>query len=475
MRHRPSRRSFLGSVAAAAALVSFGPTTGAPLDLDFGELLDQLRDGMQRHNVPGAAVGLVAGGRAWTGGLGVTNLDAPLALTEDTLLPVGPLTPVLTATAVVRLIEQGRLQLETPVRAWIPDFRAGAETTAQQVTLLDCLTHRTGWWGDDYTDTGSGDDALARYVAGMGGLPQTAPYGRFWSYNLAAYSVAGRIIEVVTARTFEDAIRTLVFEPLRMERASFNVSDVMSQPVSIGHRDGEPRVIRPFGAPRGLNPALGALLSMRDLVRFVRFHLGDGAPSTILPLLAYMRAPRTEPGAGDWLALDGFGLGWMLWGPQRQRFAGVLGSTPDGQHLLVLLNADRDFALALFGNSTGAPAMIRELTTWTLSRALGIVTGPLAVVDVLPEQLEPYVGRYVFDDRTSRALAPRRYEVEARDGMLTLGEGDRPPSRVRFTGPDAIVAVDGPLAGLRADFLRDPLGAVAWLRIDWRAVPKARR
>jgi CubicO group peptidase (beta-lactamase class C family) len=475
LHHRISRRTFVGGLAAGAALTSVRRVAGAPLDVEFGELLEQLREAMRRHDVPGAAVGVVAGEREWAAGVGILSEDAPLPLNEDSILPIGPLTSVITATAIIRLIEQGRLQLETPIRASIPNFRAGTEMASQQATLLDCLTHRTGWWGDDYTDTGSSDDALARYVAGMGALPQTAPYSQFWSYNIAAYSVAGRVIEVVTGRTFEEAIRALVFEPLRMERSFFNVVEVMSQPVSIGHGSGEPRIIRPFGAPRGLNPALGALVSMRDLLRFIRFHLGDGAPPVSLPLLAYMRAPRTEAGPAEWLALDGFGLGWMLWNPQRQRFAGVLGSTPDGQHSLVLLNAERDFGLALFGNSVGAGAMLRELATWTLGRFLGLVDLPPAAYDLPIEQLQPYVGQYIFENTTSRALVPRRYEVSLRDGTLVLRDSESPPARLRFTDRDTVIAVDGPLAGLRADFLRDTQGAVGWLRFGLRAVPKAGR
>ncbi|MCS6802336.1 MAG: serine hydrolase domain-containing protein [Chloroflexota bacterium] len=473
MSHRLSRRAFVGGLAASAALASVQRTGSAPLDIDFAELLNRVGEGMQRYNVPGAAIGVAAGGREWTAGLGVTNVEAPYPLSEDTLLPAGPLTPALTATAIIRLVEQGRLQLETPIRAWIPDFRAGTESTARQVTLLDCLIHRTGWWGDDYTDTGSSDDALARYVAGMGELPQTAPYGLFWSYNVAAYCVAGRVIEVVTGRPFEEAIRALVFAPLRMDRSFFNVVEVMSQPISIGHGESAPRVIRPFGAPRGLNPALGALLSLRDILRFLRFHLGDGAPSMLLPLLAYMRAPRTEAGSAAWLALDGIGIGWLLWSAQRQRFAGAVGSTPDGQQLFVLLHPERDFALAIFGNSSSAHALIQELTTWMMSRVLNIPENPPAFFDLAPDLLEPYLGRYVFENTTSRALLPLRYEVALEDGVLTLRDGAGTPARLRFTGRDTVIAVDGPLAGLRADFLRDRQGGISWLRFGLRAVPKA--
>ncbi|MFN8534978.1 MAG: serine hydrolase domain-containing protein [Dehalococcoidia bacterium] len=477
MRLRISRRAFFGGLAAGAALGTARHSQAAPLDVDVGALVGRLRDAMGRFEVPGVAAGLIAGDREWAGGLGVMSVDAPLTVDDQTMLPVGPLTMPITATAILRLVEQGRIQLDTPVRAYIPGFRVASETVSQQVTLLDCLTHLAGWWGDDLTDTGSGDDAIARYVGGMATLPQTVPFGRHWSFNIAAYSVAGRVLEIVTGKSFEEAIRTLVFDPLGMSRAAFNAIEVMSVPVSIGHEsDGSQlRIVRPFGAPRGLNPALGALLPMRDVLKFARFHLGDGASAMSLPLLAYMRAPRTAPGAADWRETDGFGLGWMLWSQQRQRFAGITGQTPDGQQFMMVLHPDRDFALALFGNSASAELMLQEVASWAIGQLLGAPAPAPPVFDLPPEQLQPYAGSYIFADQAvGRDLAPRRYEVLVRDGILLLRNAASAPARLRFSRQDAAIVVEGAAAGQRAEFLRNEFGEIGWLRIGLRAVPRLR-
>ena len=77
-------------------------------------------------------------------------------------------------------------------------FRVADEEVSAAVRVRHLLTHTAGWFGDDFTDPGDGDDALAEYVAAMASLPQIAPLGDYFSYNNAAFSVAGRVIEVVT-------------------------------------------------------------------------------------------------------------------------------------------------------------------------------------------------------------------------------------------------------------------------------------
>jgi CubicO group peptidase (beta-lactamase class C family) len=490
-----SRRSFLGTLAAGAALAASRPLQAAPLlpaqppstspalplDLDFSLLAARLREAARSYRVPGAAVGVVSGNREWAQGVGVVNLDAPLALDEQAILPVGPLTMVFTATALLRLVEQGRLHLDTPVRAYIQGFRVADEQVSREVTLLDCLTHLAGWWGDDLTDTGSGEDALTRYVAEMTGLPQTVPYGAFWSFNPAAYCVAGRILEIVTGRSYEEAIRTLVFDPLGLQRAFFNAVEVLTLPVSVGHQDSgdQLQVVRPFGVPRALNPALGALLSLRDLLRFAAFHLGSsaslrGLPVLSLPFLAYARTPRTGPGSAFWLLLDGFGLGWMLWSLRASRFAGLLGETPDGQQLALLLYPERDFALVLFGNSPSAAALIRDLIGWVMSDVIGLPLSPPTLVDLPPEQIAAYVGQYEVAPLPGRTILTPRHEVVLRDGALFVRGADGALSRLRFFQPDRALAVDGPLAGTYSDFLRDRSGTVRWHRLNLRALPRTR-
>jgi len=101
--------------------------------------------------------------------------------------------------------------------------------------LRDLLTHTSGFDGDHFTDTGRGDDALARYVAGCAELPQIAPPGTIWSYSNSGYSILGRIVEVILGTTFEDALRERIFAPLGLEHTVSFADEAIAHPVSVGH------------------------------------------------------------------------------------------------------------------------------------------------------------------------------------------------------------------------------------------------
>ncbi len=82
--------------------------------------------------------------------------------------------------------------------------------------MRQLLTHTAGWTGDYFADTGRGDDALTKMVESMAELEQVTPLGAMWSYNNAAFYLAGRVLEAVTETPYEVAIRELVLDPLGM-------------------------------------------------------------------------------------------------------------------------------------------------------------------------------------------------------------------------------------------------------------------
>ena len=85
--------------------------------------------------------------------------------------------------------DRGRLNLDEPVRTYLPDLRLADERVAAAVTLRHLLTHRAGWVGDEFeeSDFGQGDDALARAIATFGNRPQVMPLGSLWSYNNSGF------------------------------------------------------------------------------------------------------------------------------------------------------------------------------------------------------------------------------------------------------------------------------------------------
>src|SRR5207244_1574033 len=113
----------------------------------------------------------------------VTNLEHPLPVDADTLFQIASITKTMTATVIMRLVERGVLDLDAPVRRYLPEFKLRDDDVAKRATLRHLVTHTGGWLGDCFADFGKGDDALALYVAAMAELEQLTPLGEIWHYS----------------------------------------------------------------------------------------------------------------------------------------------------------------------------------------------------------------------------------------------------------------------------------------------------
>src|SRR2546430_8990381 len=233
---------------------------------------------MARYHVPGVAIGILHDGDEDIAAYGVTNLEHPLPVDGDTLFQIASITKTITATVVMRLVERGALDLDAPVRRYLPEFRLRDEDAAKGATLRHLVTHTGGWLGDCFADFGKGDDALARYVAAMAELEQLTPLGEIWHYSNSSFALLGRLIEVVTGKTYEAATRELLFVPLGMTRSCFSAGEAITHRVAVGHVivDEKPTVARPWAFPRAATPVGGIVSTANDLMRYARFHLGDG-------------------------------------------------------------------------------------------------------------------------------------------------------------------------------------------------------
>src|SRR5436853_4346191 len=126
----------------------------------FEDICSAVRVAMEETKTPGVAVGLLHDGKEHVAGFGVTSLENPLAVTPDTLFQIGSITKTFTGTAAMQLVEDGKLDLDRPVREYVPDLRLADEDVAAAVTMRHLLTHTGGWEGDFIDDLGAGDDAL---------------------------------------------------------------------------------------------------------------------------------------------------------------------------------------------------------------------------------------------------------------------------------------------------------------------------
>lgn len=453
-----------------------------------GELQREVEERARALEVPGVAVGVTLDGESGFAFAGVTNVDHPLAVDDRTLFQIGSTGKTYTATVLLQLVEQGNVVLDAPVRTYLPEFRLADEDVARSVTVLQLLNHTAGWDGDFFEDQGEGDDALARYVGRMDTIQQVTPLGDTVSYNNASLAVAGRIIEVVTGLTYEQAVREMLLGPLGMERSFFFPHEIMTERFAVGHhrsQEGEITVARPWHMGRYGNPMGGMVSNAADQVAWARFHLDGGLASDGSPLLSEelvrrMREPTvTCPGSAIG---DAVGISWLLRDVEGVDVA-AHGGTTVGQHSVFEMVPSRGFALTSLTNcGPNGPEFNEAITRWAFSTYLGIEIRDPEPVALDPEALASYAGTYetiasicevsvagaglLLDARTKPELLEALGEDEEDEPPMPLGildgEGDR------------YVVTDGPLKGMKGYFRRGAEGSVDALHVGGRLAVRVR-
>ena len=456
-----------------------------PVEARFEAIAGLAQTKMQEHGVPGVALGIIADGTAAVRGLGVTSVEDPLPITPHTVFPIASISKTFAVTAMLRLVEQGKVDLRAPVRSYLPDFRVRDENVSRDVTIWHLLTHTGGWEGQ-ISGPERGEETLKNFAASIADLMQVAPPGAAWSYNNAGFSIAGRVIEVVTSKSINRAMRDLVFTPLGLAHAGTTAGEFITHRFALGHasRDGSPPTLqRPF-SPSVSVTAGGVGLCITDLLTYARFHMGDGSSTEgerVLPRasLELMRTPQLRKQGTD----DDIGLGWHLRSIGGLRAAGH-GGTLGGHVLLLEIVPERNFAIGILTNSNSGWRLIQDVERAALKAYLNVtfstnqaiahrgLVETLPAVEPLARQpdLLPYAGTY---ERPMNLVIVRAgkerltVQVQPREGKP---QQEMP---VAFYGPDRAVVTDGPDRGQSIEFVRDAEGRVKWIRVVGRVAVRA--
>jgi CubicO group peptidase (beta-lactamase class C family) len=439
----------------------------------------------EKFAIPGVAAGVWIDGRAVHACHGVTSVENPLPVDNDTLFLLGSLTETFTATTVMRLVAEWRVELAAPVRRYVPELALADERSVAEITMLNLLNHTSGLDFGLIADTGEGDDALAAYVAKMAGLEMIARPGGPTSYSQAGYNLAGRVVEQVTGMTFERAVASLVLEPLGLSNSLFARDDIMTRRFVVGHNRSEGgalSVARLWRRARGDNPGAGLASSLADQLGWARFHLGDGNGPLPPELLRRMQTPTAEL-RGSNLG-DAIGIGWFLRDLDGVRVVGHGGSA-NGQFAELLLVPERGFAVASMSNAgpDGIP-FNQEVVRWALEHYVGVRVRelePLPYDDVRARQI---VGRYENEvmtldiDGDGRAF---RLEVLMKPEIRAAADKELRPDHAPFEfsllpgDADEYVITGGAFKGQRGSFTRDDTGAVVGVDLAGLLFSRARR
>lgn len=359
---------------------------------------DRLPALLNEHGVPGAAIAIGHGAEQVNVAAGVVNLGTGAPVLTNSLFQIGSVTKAWTATLVMQVITEGRMGLDDRVRRHLPEFRLADENAAASVTIRQLLSHTSGFEGDVFTDTGRGDDCLARYVDQLADVPQIFAPGQMFSYNNAAYCLLGRLLEVLENAPYDEILRERLLAPLGLRHVARDADEAVLHSTAVGHLPTGPggalEPTKVWAMARSNAPA-GSMLAMSaaDLLIFARAHL-EGDAQILPPATAgLMREQQVvQP---DLLQGTGWGLGWEHFYPPGASIFGHDGNTI-GQSAYLRILPDDGVTFALLANGGNSRALfeaIFEQVCADLAR-LTLPERPIPTQGMQPRHPERYCGHY---------------------------------------------------------------------------------
>lgn len=298
---------------AAGLLLSVGPASAqeAARRADrFEPVRAAIRRVMDSTGVPAVAVALAQNGRiTWEEGFGWADREQRIPATEHTMFSLASISKPITATGLMRLVEEGKVDLDAPANRYLGIGQlTGLAGDANQATVRRVMSHTAGlplhytfyYAGFNGGDEPTMDEAIARY-----GI-LVYPPGQAYQYSNLGYGIVDHIIERVSGVPYADYMRTRVFAPLGLTRISVHIGPGL-EPYVAQRYDSQLRPIPFYDFDHDGGSAVWA--SAHDLVRFGMFHLKEHLPDQQRILadstIDLMHRSATPPSG-----FGGYGLGW---------------------------------------------------------------------------------------------------------------------------------------------------------------------
>ena len=444
------------------------------MDMRFEEIKSEAQRLMDEIKVPGIAIGILHDGKVQMAGLGITNVDDPQAVTEDSVFYIGSISKTFTTSVALKMSERGELDLEAPVRKYLPEFTVLDSEASEKAKVIDLFQHRTGWQGDFFDDLSSGEDALEKALRAFRFLPQRTPYGEVWAYNNNNFIIAGRLIQVVSrAKSYEQKVKEELFLPLGMTHSSFFMAELMAERFAVGHAgvyDGtsEPKVsFVPF--PRTVYPAGGILSNVSDMMKWMQFQFDgkdkDGSQLLSPELLDMAHSPLVE---GE--LTENSGITWFVEDIGGVRTVFHAGRSA-GATAKMLFAPDKQFGIVVLTNSDRGIEVYDAVIALALKKYLDIERKPMVAIDADRSALEPFVGLWLGDNEdykiyfdNDKLMAERLYKLQA---GVQIYENP-PPISMSGAGEDMVIMTDGAFQGTVGQLRRDKSGKPAFLSMQHR-------
>ncbi|WP_237060636.1 serine hydrolase [Microbulbifer sediminum] len=368
--------SWLPAVGLAVTAMLAGCSSGRDAQQPLPDPESLVQRVLEEERVPGAAVGIWhAGQPVLLQGFGVTNVESPRPVDPQTLFKLASTTKAFTTAALALLVEEGKLQWDSPVVDYLPQFALGDEWITQEFQVVDLLTHRSG------LGPGAGDLMLwpqpnsfsrADILQGLRHLPVTGSFRADYAYDNLLYIVAGELIAAVSGMSYEDFVQQRLLAELGLEHCYAGpVPETARDNLADPHRlEGDRLVVdTPNLAPDHpivLAAAGGMHCSAGDMLRWLRTLLAGGVspegerllslesrdrlwqPVTLMP----MSAERSERDRGHFYA---YALGWRVQDMYGKRVIHHTGSL-SGMYAWVAIVPEEELAMVVLMNRSAGVA-----------------------------------------------------------------------------------------------------------------------
>lgn len=401
---------------------------------------------MKKNDIVGLSIALVDDQRVvWTQGFGYADVRKDIVATPETVYRIGSLTKALTAVATMQLVEQRKLDIDKPLKTYLPEFSIRTRFSNAPITLRNLLTHHSGLPSDYQKGMWSKKpEPFTRIIDLLRDEYAAYPPRFIFSYSNIGYDLIGSVIERTAGHDFGLSMQNSLLYPLGMRSSGFTPPAV-TWLLSAGYYRGSEMDDPPL---RDI-PAGGLYSTVLDLSRFMEMIFANGMSNgrqiMNAKTLAEMFAPQNSN-----VPLDlGFrvGLGWMLGdlGEVDIRNAGPVahhaGSTLTFRSQLIVLPRHK-LGVVVLANTSTAGAVVSKVAVQALSLALETKAGikqPLParspeVNGVLPQEIQKnYAGNYASLVGLAEITPEKdRFRLEVMDKTFNLVPHDNGKFGIKY-------------------------------------------
>lgn len=254
----------------------------------------------------------------YSGAFGYANKSKALKASENTITSICSTSKVFTATAIMKLVDEGKLSLDDKVRDILPDFKVHqAPTEGSAITIRSLLSHTSGLPRDTKHGYWSGPDfafpTKDEMYESLASQHTTYAVGANMSYSNTGYALLGPIIEKVSGQSYSNYMQQSIFKPLGMtnsvvEMQSSTYGNQHAMGYSAINRDGKRKVAN-FYQTRAMQPAAGISTTANDLAKFAmwQFRLADESKPELMKSSTLKSMYEVQASSKNGRAKRGFG------------------------------------------------------------------------------------------------------------------------------------------------------------------------